>query len=78
YESNPNDTSILLVTGNSFEWQATAAIALGSSDNTTFAYVIIDGNQFSVSANSKGVSVENPGYEFLDSMLIGSNIFNLG
>ena len=78
YESGPSMTSILLITGNSLESQATACIALNSADSTTFAYVIIDGNQFSVSASAYGVLVSDPGYDYLDSMLIGSNIFNLG
>ncbi len=78
YESGPSMTSILLISGNSMESQATAAIALNSSGSTTFSYVLIDANQFSVTASNYGILVSDPGYDYIDSMLIGSNIFNLG
>ena len=78
YDSGPSMTSILLISGNSLESQAAAAIALNSSGSTTFSYVLIDANQFSVTASNYGILVSDPGYDYIDSMLIGSNIFNLG
>lgn len=78
FNSNPNNTSILLIQGNSIEWPATAGIALNASSSTTFSMVVIDGNQFSVPASGVGVILSDPGYDYLDSVNISDNLFNLG
>lgn len=78
YESAPNTTSILLFQCNSIESQNVAALAFNSSNNTTFAFVIIEGNQFSVKAGASGIRIEDPGYDFIDSVNLSDNLFNLG
>lgn len=78
FDSSPSMTSILLIQCNSIETQNVAAVAFNSSNNTTFGQVLIEGNQFTVKDNAVGIRVEDPGYDFLDSVNISDNLFNLG
>lgn len=78
FNSNPNNTSILLIQDNSIEWPATAGIALNASSSTTFSMVVIEGNQFSVPASGIGVILSDAGYDYVDSVNISDNLFNLG
>lgn len=72
-----SSTSILIISGNSFEWASLLNIALTSRNHTTFSHVVIDGNELSVSKKAIGLLVQDPGYEFLSSAVIGNNIFNM-
>lgn len=72
-----SSTSILIISGNSFEWASLLNIALTSRNRTTFSHVVIDGNELSVSKKATAILVQDPGYEFLNSAVIGNNIFNL-
>jgi hypothetical protein len=78
FNSNPSMTSILLIQGNSIEWAATAGIALNGTSSTTFGMVIMEGNQLSVPASGIGLILSDPGYDYLDSVNISDNLFNLG
>jgi hypothetical protein len=78
FDTNPSMTSILLVQSNSIENQDVAAITFNSSNNTTFGQVLIEGNQFSVKNSAEGIRIEDPGYDFLDSINLSDNLFNLG
>jgi hypothetical protein len=78
FNSHPNNTSVLLITGCSIERCATAGIALSASASTTFGLVVIEGNQFSVLASAYGILLSDPGYDYLDSVSIGGNLFSLG
>jgi hypothetical protein len=78
FNSNPSMTSILLIQGNSIEWPATAGIALNGTSSTTFGMVIMEGNQLSVPASGIGFILSDPGYDYLDSVNISDNLFNLG
>lgn len=78
YDSSPSNTSILLIQNNSIEFQATAGIALNSTSSTGFSMVVIEGNQFSVAASGVGLTLMDPGYDYLDSVNISDNLFNLG
>jgi hypothetical protein len=78
YDSSPSSTSILLIQNNSIESQATAGIALNSTSSTSFSMVVIEGNQFSVAASGVGLTLMDPGYDYLDSVNISDNLFNLG
>ncbi len=74
----PSNTSILVASGNSFEWASACNMALSSRNLTTFSYVVIEGNQFSLAPGASGVLLQDPGYEFLNTVTIGDNVFNQG
>lgn len=70
-----SNTSILIFSGNSSEAATVANCYLSASGATTFGKVIIEGNQFAVV--STGINIVNTGVAYLDSALIGNNIFSL-
>jgi hypothetical protein len=51
-------------------------MALNSRNLTTFGLVVVDGNEFSISASASGVLLQDPGYDFLNTVMIGNNVFN--
>lgn len=71
-----SSTSILILSGNSFEWASQVNVALTSRNMTTFSHVVIDGNEFSVSNASTALLLQDPGYEYLNDVVIGNNVFN--
>jgi hypothetical protein len=71
-----SSTSILVISGNSFEWASACNMALNSRNLTTFGLVVVDGNEFSISARASGVLLQDPGYDFLNTVMIGNNVFN--
>jgi hypothetical protein len=71
-----SSTSILVVSGNSFEWASACNVALNARNLTTFGLVVVDGNEFSISASASGVLLQDPGYDFLNTVMIGNNVFN--
>lgn len=75
--SAPNNTSILVFSGNSTETASAANVAINASGATTFAYLVVNDNQFSVAASATGFLVADPGTAFLDSVVFGGNSMNL-
>ncbi len=73
-----SSTSILVISGNSFEWASACNIALNARNMTTFGLVVIEGNQLSLSPNASGVLLQDAGYDFLNTVAIGDNVFNQG
>lgn len=71
-----SSTSILILSGNSFEWASQVNVALTSRNMTTFNHVVIDGNEFSVSPATTALLLQDPGYEYLSDVVIGNNAFN--
>lgn len=71
-----SNTSILIFSGNSSEDATVANFYISASGSTTFGKIVIEGNQFSVVAT--GINIVNTGVAYLDSVLIGNNIFGLG
>lgn len=75
-ESNLNDTSILLVSANSFENQSRCGISFTRSAPTgTFSFANIVGNEFALSP--VGIEIEDPTSTFFNRSTIGNNIFAL-
>ena len=71
-----SSTSILVVSGNSFEWASACNMALNSRNLTTFGLVVVDGNEFSISPSASGLLLQDPGYDFLNTVMIGNNVLN--
>lgn len=71
-------TSDLFLIGNSFEQAAIAAISIESVSNANFAGPVIADNEFYCNViGSKGIILTDPGYPYLDTAIIGGNIFGL-
>lgn len=73
----PFDTSVLTVTGNSFENCTVAAMAFNATAPTTFKYAAITGNQFSLNG-STGILFSDPGHDYAYDFVISGNTFNMG
>jgi hypothetical protein len=73
-----SDTSILIFTNNTSEHASAANMYFSASGGTTFAKVLIESNQFTVNASSTGIRILNTDSNYLDSVLIGGNLLNLG
>lgn len=78
FNTSPLTTSIVLIQSNSIENQATANIGFNASSSSTFSQVIIEGNQLSVRGSGIGIIFSDPGYDYIDSVNISDNLFNLG
>lgn len=74
---SPFDTSVLTVTGNSFENCTVAAMAFNAVAPTTFKYAAITGNQFSLNG-ATGILFNDPGHDYAYDFVISSNAFNMG
>ena len=73
----PFDTSVLTVTGNSFENCTVAAMAFNAVSPTIFKYASITGNQFSLNG-ATGILFTDPGHDYAFDFVISSNTFNMG
>lgn len=71
------NTSVLVFNDNSSENCSVANVAFNATSPTIFKYVVISGNQFTL-GGSTAISLDDPGYRFIDSMDISNNVFNLG
>lgn len=75
-------TSILVIVGNSFEYQSLSAIKLtneGPSNTGTFCKVLVNGNQFSASLNTAPtINLVPPATGLLWSVRISDNIISGG
>ena len=69
-------TSVLVMTGNSFENCTNSAIAFNEVPTATFKYINITGNQFTL-FGSKGFSVSAGASVYIDSFLVANNVFNM-
>ena len=78
FNSGASSTSILLLQGNSSENASTANIAFNSTGSTGFAKIQIQDNQLSVAASATGISISDPGYDYLDIVTIDGNQTALG
>ena len=78
YNSGASSTSILMLQGNSSENASTANIAFNSTGSTGFAKIQIQDNQLSVAASATGISISDPGYDYLDIVTIDGNQTALG
>lgn len=78
FNSGASSTSILLIQGNSFENATAANIAFNSTGATGFAKIQIQNNQLSVAAAAAGISISDPGYDYLDIVTIDGNQVALG
>lgn len=74
----PSNTSILVISGNSSEWASACNIAFNSRNMTTFGLVVIEGNQLSLAPSASGILLQDAGYDFLNTVTIGDNVFNQG
>lgn len=77
FNTSSPSTSILVFQGNSTESAAISNVALTASAAATFSQAKIIGGQMSVMGGAAGVSVVDPGYDFLDGLEIGGVTFNL-
>ena len=77
FVSAPSNTSILLFNDNSSEAASAVNFAINSQNGTTFGLVTMDGNEFSVGTGATGVLIQDPGYAYFSSAMIGGNMFNL-
>lgn len=73
-----SSTSILVFSGNSSEWASDCNFAITSQNKTGFGLVVIGDNEFSIPANGTGILLQDPGYEYLNSVMIGNNVLNCG
>lgn len=73
-----SSTSILVFSGNSSEWASACNFALTSRNNTGFGLVVVGDNEFSVPEGGTGILLQDPGYEYLNTVIIGGNVLNLG
>lgn len=78
FNTSPLTTSIVLIQNNSIENQATANIGFNASGSSTFSQVVIEGNQLTVRGSGIGIIFSDPGYDYIDSVNISDNLFNLG
>ena len=78
FNTGASGTSILIWEGNSSESAAAANMAFTSSASTNFSVIQITGNQFSVLTGAIGIQIVDPGYTFIDTVIINSNSFGLG
>jgi hypothetical protein len=69
-------TSVLVMTGNSFENCTNSAIAFNEVPTATFKYINVTGNQFTL-FGAKGFSVSAGASVYIDGFLVESNIFNM-
>ena len=42
----------------------------------SFGLVVVDGNEFSISPSASGLLLQDPGYDFLNTVMIGNNVLN--
>lgn len=77
--SASTSTSIVLLQGNSSEHAKVANFALTASGGITFGAAIIQDNHITVSTGAApvGISISDPGYDFLTLVTIGGNTINL-
>ena len=78
FNSGASSTSIVLIQGNSSENASVANFATNSTGVTGFAKVQIQNNQLSVAAAAIGISISDPGYDYLDIVTIDGNQVALG
>lgn len=78
FNSGVSSTSILLLQGNSSENASAANFAFNSTNSTGFAKVQIQNNQLSVAAAATGITISDPGYDYLDIVTIDGNQVALG
>ena len=77
YDSGAIGTSILLLQNNSSENAIISNFAFNEIGNTSFASVIITGNQITIAASASAISVIDTGIVWMTQMVIGANTINL-